>query len=140
MIVLASIFICDTQEPMTRDVGKEIGLPYCHCLVDVRTYPSPMTNNDDLMHFPCILGSSWFMFTSRPTSLYNTSFTYNKITMQDGRYKETHVVTIRKLPKLSMPQKEIAMHYFFTFTTYTFLNSKLFCQTQNTSNIVCMFK
>jgi hypothetical protein len=70
MIVLASIFICDTQEPMTRDVGKEIGLPYCHRLVDVQTYPSPMTNNDDLMHFPCILGSSWFMFTSRPTSLY----------------------------------------------------------------------
>jgi hypothetical protein len=119
MIVLASIFTCDTntQEPMIGDVGKEIGLPYCHCLVDVPTYPPPTTNSDDLMHFPCILGSSWLMFTSRPTSFYNTSSTYNKINMQDGRYNKTHVVTIWKLPKLSMPQNKIAMHFFFTFTT-----------------------
>jgi hypothetical protein len=130
MIVLASIFTCDTQEPMTGDVGKEIGLPYCRCLVDVPTYLSPMTNSDDLMHFPCILGSSWIMFTSRPTSFYDASATYNKIKMQDGRYKETHVVTIRKLPCI----------FFSHLLPYTFLDPKLLCQTQNTSNIVCMFR
>lgn len=124
MIVLVSIFTCDTQEPMTGDVGKEIGLPYCHRLVDVQL----ILHLWQIVMTSCIshVRSSWLMFTSRPRSFYNTSSTYNKINMQGGRYKETHVITIRKLPKLSMPQTKLPCIIFFTFTTIHIPWSKTF--------------
>jgi hypothetical protein len=116
---------------MIGDVGKEIGLPYCHRLVDVPTYPPPMTNSDDLMHFPCILG----LQVSTILHLHTT-----KSICKMGDITKPMLSQYGNCQSFPCHKTKLPCIFFSHLLPYTFLDPKLSCQTKNTSNIVCMFR